>query len=421
MFEANYENYQFTASERFLRYVTIDTQSDSSSDSSPSTEKQKNLLTLLDQELKAMGIAVELDDYGYLYAYIPSTIEEDVPGICFCSHVDTSPDCSGTGVKPLLHKNYQGADIVLPDDPSQVISVVDFPQLQSMIGHDIITASGTTLLGADDKAGVAEIMDFAHYLVTHPDIKHGPITLLFTPDEEIGRGTAHIDMKKIQASFGYTVDGGAVGTIEDENFNADSVTITIYGVAAHPGYAKGKLINALKVAADLLMKLPTINLTPESTSEREGFIHPVACDGNAERCTLVFIMRDFSIEGLEQKNNLLRALCEQVVNCYPKVRFDFNVKVQYRNMKQILDQHPELIDYAKKACDVVGVKPILNCIRGGTDGALLSFLGLPCANIFAGQHGIHSQREFISVQDMNSAVMCLVELAKIWGGGDITR
>lgn len=410
-----FDNYQFTASERFMRYVQIDTQSDPLSGTYPTTEKQKDLSEILVKELKQMGIAgAETDEYGYVYATIPSNSNKKVPVICFCAHVDTAPDASGTGVKPILHKNYQGQDIVLPDDKNQVLRKAGFPYLEKLIGHDIITASGTTLLGSDDKAGVAEIMDAANFLIIHPEVKHGAIKILFTPDEEAGKGTAKLDLKKLGADYAYTLDGGEAGSLEDETFSADSVQIIINGVITHPGYAKNKMVNALKIAAGVVASLPRAELSPETTEGREGFIHPVRVDGIAEKATLDFIIRDFITEGLKKKEDFLLSLVEMVMENYPAASFQFNVQEQYRNMKEVLDQHPQVIEYAKEAIGRSGLQLKMESIRGGTDGSRLSFMGLPCPNLFAAEQAIHSKLEFISVQDMNKAVETIVHLAKIW-------
>ncbi len=410
-----FNNYRFTAAERFLRYVTIDTQSDPQSSSFPSTEKQKNLSRLLVEELLQMGIEdAHADEWGYVYATIPSTTEKKVPVICFCAHVDTAPDCSGTDVKPIVHKNYRGQDIVLPDDETQVLNVKDYPYLQTQIGNDIITASGKTLLGSDDKAGVAEIMDMANFLMTNKNIKHGEIKILFTPDEEVGRGTEKVDLKKLAADFAYTLDGGDAGSLEDETFNADGVQVIIHGVIAHPGYAKGKMVNALKIAGEILAALPKDRLSPESTEGRRGFIHPVRMEGIAEKCTIDFIIRDFETEGLKKKEDYLRTQIEELLRTYTNTGFEFIVKEQYRNMKEILDLHPQVADYAKEAIERAGLKLKMESIRGGTDGSRLSFMGLPCPNLFAGEQAIHSKLEFISIQDMNKAVETMVHLAKIW-------
>lgn len=407
-----FHQYSFTVAERFMCYVQIDTQSDPHSNSFPSTEKQKTLSKLLADELKAMGIdAVETDEYGYVYAAIPATTNEVLPVICFCSHVDTAPDCSGTNVKPILHKNYQGQVIVLPDDPSQQISTQAYPYLEKQIGKDIITASGLTLLGADDKSGVAIIMDMAHYLMQHPELPHGIIKILFTPDEEVGRGTEKLDMQKLGADFGYTLDGGELGTYEDETFSADGVVITFYGISAHPGYAKGKLVNALKLVSSLLAALPTTEWCPEATEKRQGFVHPVHMDGIAEKVTVEFIIRDFETEQLTVYENRLREMCEQIIRQYPGTSYSFEVKEQYRNMKEVLDRHPQVNERAEKAYRAAGLVLRKEPIRGGTDGSRLSFMGLPCANIFTGMQAIHSKQEWVSVYDMEKAVEVLVKLA----------
>ncbi|WP_460972120.1 peptidase T [Spirosoma migulaei] len=415
------ENYTFTerrpgAVDRFLRYVQIDTQSDPQSTANPSTEKQKDLSRVLVQELLDMGIAdAELDQWGYVYATIPANTDKaNVPTICFCSHVDTSPDVTGAGVKPMIHRHWDGSDIVLPDDPSQVIRVVDHPDLQHQIGNDIITASGTTLLGADNKAGVAEIMDAAHYLITNPGIKHGRIRLLFTPDEEIGRGTENVDIQKLGSDFGYTIDGEALGTLEDETFSADAVKITIQGVSTHPGFAKGKLENALKIAADLLAALPKNALSPETTEAKEGFVHPTRMEGNQDQAVLEFIIRDFTEVGLQEKETYLQNVLNDIVKNYPGSSAQLVVKEQYRNMKDVLDQYPSVVDNALEAIRRAGLSAERRSVRGGTDGSRLSFMGLPCPNIFAGEHAFHSRLEWVSVQDMQKAVEVIVNVAQVW-------
>ncbi|MBL7738096.1 MAG: peptidase T [Chitinophagaceae bacterium] len=410
-----FENYTFTAAQRFVRYVQIDTQSDPLSSLQPTTAKQKELSKLLADELKSIGITdAHMDEHGYVYATIPSNTDKHVPVICFCAHVDTAPDCSGTGVKPIVHKNYQGQDIVLPDDTTQVLKISEYPYLQKLIGHDIITASGTTLLGSDDKAGVAEIMDLANFLMTNSQVKHGTIKLLFTPDEEVGKGTVKVDLQKLGADFGYTLDGGDAGSLEDETFSADGVQVVIHGVIAHPGYAKGKMINAMKIAGHILDALPKDRLSPESTEGRRGFIHPVRIEGMAEKCTIDFIIRDFETPGLKKKEDFLRTMVAETVRIYPKVTFEFHVTEQYRNMKEVLDLHPQVVEYAKEAIGRAGLELKMESIRGGTDGSRLSFMGLPCPNLFAGEQAIHSKLEFISVQDMNKAVETMVHLVQIW-------
>jgi tripeptide aminopeptidase len=410
-----FENYKFTAAEKFLRYVQIDTQSDPQSKSSPSTEKQKNLSKLLAEELKQIGLAdAHMDEWGYVYATIPSNTDKKVPVICFCAHVDTAPDCSGTDVKPIVHKNYQGQDIVLPDDETQVLKTSEYPYLQTKLGNDIITASGKTLLGSDDKAGVAEIMDLANFLTTNKNVKHGEIKILFTPDEEVGRGTEKVDLKKLGADFAYTLDGGDAGSLEDETFSADAVQVIIHGVIAHPGYAKGKMINAMKIAGEILAALPKDRLSPESTEGKRGFIHPVRVEGIAEKCTIDFIIRDFETKGLQKKEDYLRTQIEELMRLYSKASFEYKVTEQYRNMKEVLLLHPEVVNYAKEAIKRAGLKVKMESIRGGTDGSRLSFMGLPCPNLFAGEQAIHSKLEFISVQDMNKAVETMVHLVSIW-------
>jgi tripeptide aminopeptidase len=409
-----FDNYQFTATERFLRYVQIDTQSDASSATCPSTPKQKDLLSLLVTELKAMGIKdAEMDEHGYVYATIESNSAKQVPVVCFCSHVDTAPDCSGTNVKPVVHKNYQGGDIVLPGDKSQVIRVSEHPDLESQVGNDVITTDGTTLLGADDKAGVAEIMDAAHFMMTHPDFKHGRIRILFTPDEEIGRGADKADMKKLSADFGYTLDGGPIGTLENETFSADGVTIKIKGFSTHPGYAKNKMQHAIKIAAQIINRIPR-EKTPETTEKKQPFIHPTSIKGGLEEAEVSFIIRAFDTATLLALEEELRMITVDVLRDYDKSSYEFNVVKQYRNMKEVLDKHPAIIDHALEAIRRAGLKPELDSIRGGTDGSRFSFMGLPTANLFAGEHGIHSKQEWTSTQDMNKAVQTIVHLAGIW-------
>jgi tripeptide aminopeptidase len=403
--------------ERFLRYVQIDTQSDPNSETFPSTSKQRNLSNLLAEELRTLGVAdAHVDAHGYVYATIPSNSDrKDVPVICFCSHVDTSPDVTGENVKPIVHRNWDGSDIILPDDHSQVLRIGELHDLDQQIGNDIVTASGTTLLGADNKAGVAEIMAAAEYLLANRQIRHGDIKILFTPDEEVGRGTEKVDLEKLGADFGYTVDGEAIGTLEDETFSADGVKITVHGVSTHPGYAIGKLENALKIAAEILARLPKDKLSPETTQDKEGFIHPVQMEGIQEKVLLSFIIRDFTVAGLHEKEVLLKSIMEDVLKAYPGSSAEFKVQEQYRNMKEVLDQHPEVIQNALTAMERVGLNPIQRSIRGGTDGSRLSFMGLPCPNIFAGEHAFHSKLEWVSVRDMEKAVEVIVELARVWG------
>ncbi|MET4526704.1 peptidase T [Bradyrhizobium sp. JR18.2] len=408
-------SFSHTVTERFLRYVTIDTQSDPESPASPSTEKQKDLGRVLAAELKAMGVAdAHLDDFGYVYGTIPANTTKKVPVICFCSHMDTSPDVTGKDVKPQLVKDYRGGDITLPGDTSQVIRFTEHPALKNQIGNDIITTDGTTLLGADNKAGVAEIMDAAHFFINNPDVKHGTIKILFTPDEEIGRGVDNVDLKKLGADFGYTMDGESAGSVEDETFSADGATITINGVSAHPGYAKGKMEHAIKIAAAIVERLPKEGCSPETTSGKQGFLHPIGIDGALEQATLSFIVRDFTEEGLKEKEVLLENIVKDVMKDYPRSTYKFEVREQYRNMKQVIDRHPQILEYAIEAIRRAGLRPMRTAIRGGTDGSRLSFMGLPCPNIFAGEHAFHSRLEWVSRQDIEKAVQTIVHLAMIW-------
>lgn len=408
-------NYKHTAAERFMRYVQIDTQSDPNSPTQPSTEKQKDLSKILVQELLAIGIVdAELDEHGYVYATIPSNVDKQVPVICFCAHVDTAPDCSGKDVKPILHKNYTGADIILPDDNTVVISTKEHPYLLERIGDDIITASGKTLLGADDKAGVAIIMDLANYLISNPEIKHGDIRILFTPDEEVGRGVAAVNMSKLGAHFGYTLDGGERAHLEGETFSADYATLVFSGISAHPGYAKGKMVHAIKVASAFVDILPKNEWCPEVTEGMQGFVHPVSIEGGLEQATVSFIIRDFETEQLAIHEARLKKIAESAVASFPGSSVTMTVKEQYRNMKEILDTCPHVMEYAEEAYRRAGMSPIRMSIRGGTDGSRLSFMGLPCPNIFTGEMGIHSKQEYVSVQDMEKAVEAIVHLSQIW-------
>lgn len=410
-----FKNYHFSVSDRFLRYVQIDTQSDPQSDTFPSTVKQKNLARLLVDELQELGISdAAMDEYGYVYASLPSNTSKKVPVICFCAHVDTSSDCSGEGVKPIIHYNYQGGDIVLPDDTTQIISPIDHPYLKKRIGEDVVTASGTTLLGADDKSGVAVIMDMVNFFKTHPDLKHGDIKILFTPDEEIGRGVDKVDLKRLGADFGYTLDGGERGSFEDETFSADSVTITFSGVSAHPGYAKGKLVNAIKAAGAFLELLPAHSLSPETTTNREGFVHPVFITGIPEKVTLQFIVRDFVTAKLAEYETILDQYANETRKRFPGISITLDIKEQYRNMKEVLDQYPQVSEYALAAMERAGINPVRSSARGGTDGSRLSFMGLPCPNLFTGEMAFHGKQEYVSIQDMQKSVETIVHLAMIW-------
>ena len=410
------KNAPYSVEERFVRYVQIDTTADPESSSFPSSEKQKDLSNLLVEELQALGIADAANDqWGYVYATIPATSsKEGIPTICFCSHMDTAPDCSGTGVKPIIHRKYDGNPIVLPEDPSQVITVEAHPYLKEKIGDDIITASGTTLLGADDKAGVAIIMDLAAQLMRNPSIQHGKIRILFTPDEEVGRGVEQLDMERLGADYGYTLDGGELGSIEDETFSADGMSFHITGISAHPGYAKGKMVHAAKVAGAFLAALPADEWCPEATTDREGFVHPTTITGGLEEATVSFIIRDHDTAKLIQHEERLKSILDEVIKQFPGAVYTSKVSEQYRNMKEILRDVPFVTDYAVQAMEKAGIMPEPKIVRGGTDGSRMSFMGLPCPNIFTGEMGIHSRQEYVSIQDMQMAVDTLVELVQIW-------
>lgn len=404
----------YTVTERFLRYVRIDTQSDPNSVTCPSTEKQKDLARLLVSELHEIGIDdAHMDQNGYVYGTIHPTSDKPVPVICFCSHMDTSPDCSGKNVEPIIHSNYAGGDIILPKD-AQIIRFKDHPDLAEQIGNDIITADGSTLLGADNKAGVAEIMDAARFLMSRPDIKHGLIRILFTPDEEIGRGVDKVDLKTLAADYAYTVDGETLGSIENETFSADGISLVIEGVSTHPGFAKGKMESAIKIASEIVACLPKEILCPESTSDKEGFLHPVGITGTVEQARVDFIVRDFDTGSLSKHCRILEAIVKEVMAGFPNSRYELIREEQYRNMKEVLDQHPQCIEYGIEAIERSGLTPKLRSIRGGTDGSRLSFMGLPCPNLFAGEHAFHSRHEWVSVQDMQKAVQTIVNLCVIW-------
>ena len=409
----DFTNYKHSVTERFIRYAKIDTQSDPNSPTIPSTMKQKNLGKLLVEELISIGIKdAELDQYGYVYATIPSNTTKQVPVICFCSHMDTSPDCSGENVNPIIHTKYDGKDMVLPNDKNQIIKFSEHPDLAAQIGNDIITTDGTTLLGADNKSGIAEIMDAANYLMHHPEIKHGDIRILFTPDEEIGRGTDHVDMKRLGAQYGYTMDGESLGHLENETFSADGVTITINGIPTHPGFAKDKMEHSIKIAAEIINRIPK-DKTPETTEKKQPFIHPVAINGGLEQVEIKFIIRAFDTATLKALEAELEEITKSVLSNYQKSSYEFKVTEQYRNMKDVLDTCYFVVENALEAIKRSGVKPVLSSIRGGTDGSRLTFMGLPCPNIFAGEHAFHSKQEWVSVQDMQKAtetVLYLVDL-----------
>ena len=413
----------FGVAERLMRYVQIDTQSDPNSLSFPSTENQKDLSTLLLQELLAIGLVdATMDTNGYVMATIPATIEQEkldalkLPVICFCAHVDTAPDCSGTDVKPILHQQYNGAPIVLPDDPTQIITVEKYPYLKNFIGKEIITASGKTLLGSDDKAGVAIIVSLAAYLMQHPSIQHGPIKILFTPDEEVGRGADFIDFKKLNADFGYTLDGGALGCFEMESFSADHLVLTIDGVMAHPGSAKGVMQNAIKIASDIIAALPRDQWCPEHTEGKAGFVHPTNIQGGAEQVQIEFLIRDFDTANLAIYEQRILDIAEGVIrqnHYYNESKVKIEVKQQYRNMKEVIDQYPQMVDLALDAYKRAGIQPVIEPIRGGTDGSRMSFMGLPTANIFTGMQAIHSKHEWVGVADMQQAVQVLAYMVEI--------
>jgi tripeptide aminopeptidase len=405
-----------SASSRFLRYVTFDTRSDEHSPTYPSTTGQLVLLNRLVDELKEIGISdASIDQYGYVMATIPPTSgREQVPAIGLVAHVDTSPEVSGAGVRPIVHRNYDGSDLVLPDDPSMVLREADNPELKEQRGNDIITASGLTLLGSDDKSGVAEIMAAAEYLVTHPEIAHGPIKIGFTPDEEVGRGTQYFDVNRFGARFAYTLDGPRCGDLEIENFSADAVTLTFKGFNAHPGYAKGRMVSAVKLSAEFVHRLPRHGLSPETTEGSEGYVHPHTIQGGVEQSVVRLLLRDFTTKGLDEKARMLADLADEVVRPFPSASVEVERHESYRNMKEVLDRHPEVVEHAQTAMKRAGLTPRFRKIRGGTDGARLSFMGLPTPNLFAGEHNIHSRLEWTSVQDMDKAVEVIVELCRSW-------
>ena len=404
-----------TVLDRFLNYVRYDTQSDESSKSYPSTDKQLALLRDLAAELRALGIGdAAVDQYGYVMATIPATSAKPVPVIGFIAHVDTSPEMPGAGVVPIVHRAYDGRDLVLPDDPSLVIRLDENADLREQLGHDIVTASGTTLLGADDKAGVAEIMTAAEYLIAHPEIPHGPVRIAFTPDEEIGRGTLHFDVQRFGAVCAYTLDGGRRGEIETESFSADAITVTFHGFNTHPGFAKGRLVNAIKIAAAFVDRLPKDGLSPETTEGYDGFVHPYAVQASVDRTSVKLIVRDFVTAALKTKEAMLESLARETVAAFPGARLDIVVEEQYRNMREVLDGHPLIAEHARAAIRRAGLEPHSRPIRGGTDGSRLSFMGLPTPNLFAGEHNFHSRLEWVSVQDMEKAVEVIVNLCRIW-------
>jgi len=407
-------NYKFTCVDRFLKYVKYDTQSDEDSTTFPSTEKQKILSAELVKELKKIGVKdASMDNWGYVMATIPSNTYKKVSPIAFIAHVDTSPAVTGKNVKPVINKNYRGGNIKLKKG-GWVIKASENPDLKNMKGFDIITTDGSTLLGADNKAGVAEIMDAANYLITHPEIKHGSIKICFTPDEEVGRGTEKINLNRLGAKYAYTVDGSSRGEVESETFSADMVVLKFIGKNIHPGYAKNQMINSLKVASSFMESLPKKRLSPETTEKKQGFVHATTMNGNEETTTIKIIIRDFDTKKLKEKEFLLKDFAKKAVAKFPGAKYEFQVIEQYRNMGEVLEKHPHVTKYAVQAMKNLGIKPIMNPIRGGTDGSRLSFMGLPTPNIFAGEHSFHSQLEWVAVQDMEMAVRVIVEIARIW-------
>jgi tripeptide aminopeptidase len=394
----------------------VDTQSSEDSESYPSTPGQLDLLAQLRDELQQLGLDdVVMDENGYVFATVPATTEKTgVPTIGFIAHVDTSPEMSGAGVKPLIHRDYDGSDIVLPDDPDAVISPADNPALRDQVGHDIITASGTTLLGADNKAGVAEIMGAAEYLLAHPEIAHGPVRIGFTPDEEVGAGTKFFDVDRFAAHCAYTMDGETLAEIQVETFSADAITVTFRGFNTHPGLARGKMVNAIKVAADFITRLPPDGLSPETTSGYEGFVHPYVVDAAVERTAVKMLVRDFDEAKLREYESLVEEIAQATAADHPGASVRCEVEESYRNMKEILDRHPEVVDNAVEAIRRAGLAPRVEPIRGGTDGSRLSFMGLPTPNIFAGEHNFHSRFEWVSTYDMHKAVEVIIELCRVW-------
>jgi tripeptide aminopeptidase len=405
--------------ERFVRYARIDTESDAASPTSPSTKKQFDLLNLLVDELKAMGAQdVRLTEYGAVLASIPATVPAAVPTIAFLAHVDTAPQFTGKEVKPIVHRQYNGADIVLPDDPHQVLSPENLPYLAKKVGDDIITASGTTLLGADDKAGVAIVMTLAHFLLQDTSHSHGPIRIGFTPDEEIGRGV-HADLPgHLKADYAYTLDGAELGEIVYETFSADGATVKVKGVSIHPGYAKDKMVNALHLAAKIVDMLPQATLTPETTAGRQGFIHVVAMNGNAAEVKLDFILRDFERDGLEAQGELLKKVCAAVQAGEPRAEITCTITPSYRNMRYWLEDDMRPVELAYEASRQVGVEPFYKPTRGGTDGSRLTEMGLPTPNLFTGMQEFHGPLEYISIQDMARATEMCVRLAQLWTAAD---
>ena len=419
LFESRLSSVRTSALERFLRYVVVDTRSDERSSTFPSTPGQLTLLRQLVDELRALGIDdASMDEHGYVMATIPATSSGSIPVIGFVAHVDTSPEMPGAGVRPIVHRQYDGRDLVLPDDPTAILRASEQPELAAQIGNDVVTASGTTLLGADDKAGVAAIMAAAEHLMRHPDVAHGPVRIAFTPDEEIGRGANHFDVARFGAVCAYTLDGGSLGELEYESFSADAMTVTFRGFNTHPGYAKGRMVNAIRLAADFIALLPKDRLSPETTEGCEGYVHPYVVDASVERTSVKVLIRDFVTAGLKEKEAMVETLARQVVDGEPRASVEIAIEESYRNMREVLDQHRQVVDHARTAIRRAGLVPVERPIRGGTDGSRLSFMGLPTPNLFAGEHNFHSRLEWVSAQDMDKAAEVIVELCKVWAEGD---
>jgi tripeptide aminopeptidase len=405
--------------ERFFWYVKIDTQSQEDvEDHYPSTEKQKNLGKLLFDELIELGLKdVEMDKYGYVTATYPSNVSNEdtlkIPTIGLLAHLDTSPEVSGKNVNPVVHKNYQGGDIVLPGDTKQVIRFRENPELKKYIGEDIVTSDGTTLLGADDKAGITEIMTMIEYLEAHTEIKHGTLRIGFTPDEEAGTGTKYFDIRKFGADFAYTVDGGKAGEVENESFNAFTAVFNISGITMHPGYAKGKLVNAIRIAADIIKEIEN-DSAPETSEKREGYLHPYIIEGGVEKVFLKILIRDFEMEKIQEKSRRLKVIQDKMTHKYSRATIALEIHESYKNMRYKLNEDYRVVEYALEAVKRAGMKPVLRSIRGGTDGARLSYQGLLTPNIFTGGMNFHSKLEWIPVKAMEKAVMTLVNLIQVW-------
>jgi tripeptide aminopeptidase len=409
-----------SALNRFLKYVTYDTRSDEHSSTFPSTPGQLVLLNELVVELKALGLEdAAMDQYGYVMATVPATAGlGDAPVIGFIAHVDTSPEMPGHNVRPIVHRQYDGRDLVLPDDESAVLRASDNPALAAQIGNTIVTASGLTLLGSDDKAGVAEIVAAVEYLLAHPDVAHGPIRIAFTPDEEIGRGANHFDVERFGATCAYTLDGGSRGELEFESFSADAITVKFKGFNTHPGYAKGRMVNAIRVASDFVVRLPRDTMSPEATDRYEGYLHPYQMQASVDYTTVKVLVRDFVTSKLKDKETYVQQLAHDVVRAHPGSSVEFVIEESYRNMREVLERHPQIVEYARQAIRLSGMEPIEKPIRGGTDGSRLSFMGLPTPNLFAGEHNFHSRLEWVSAEDMDKAVEVIVRLCEVWGSGE---